>query len=91
MTVAVLGTGRIYGIRSHNWAVHPLVRELQWPTPTRRVGGRLSCLEPVTSMARIRTNIELEESLLRVIVQRYGLHTKTDAVDLALRHLADSR
>ena len=39
-------------------------------------------------MTRVRTNIELEDSYLRVIMRRYGVHTKTQAVDLALRHLA---
>ena len=39
-------------------------------------------------MARVRTNIELEDSYLRIIMDRYGVHTKTEAVDLALRHLA---
>jgi Arc/MetJ family transcription regulator len=39
-------------------------------------------------MARVRTNIELEDVYLRLIMDRYGIHTKTEAVDLALRHLA---
>ena len=39
-------------------------------------------------MARIRTNIELDERPLREIMGRYGLRTKTEAVDFALRHLA---
>lgn len=39
-------------------------------------------------MARVRTNIELEESYLEIIMKRYLLRTKTEAVDLALRHLA---
>jgi Arc/MetJ family transcription regulator len=39
-------------------------------------------------MARERTNIELDSVSLRVIMDRYGVHTKTAAVDLALRHLA---
>jgi Arc/MetJ family transcription regulator len=39
-------------------------------------------------MARVRTNIEIEDDYVRVIMDRYGVHTKTDAVDLALRHLA---
>ena len=39
-------------------------------------------------MPRIRTNIELESDDLDVIMDRYGLRTKTDAVALALRHLA---
>ncbi len=39
-------------------------------------------------MTRIRTNIEIEETYVRTIMDRYGIHTKTEAVDLALRHLA---
>jgi Arc/MetJ family transcription regulator len=36
----------------------------------------------------VRTNIELEDTYVRAIMDRYGVHTKTEAVDLALRHLA---
>ena len=39
-------------------------------------------------MGRIRTNIEIDEGYVRTIMDRYGVHTKTEAVDLALRHLA---
>lgn len=39
-------------------------------------------------MARVRTNIEIEDDDVRVIMDRYGVHTKTEAVALALRHLA---
>ena len=39
-------------------------------------------------MGRVRTNIEIEDRYLRAIMDRYGVHTKTEAVDLALRHLA---
>jgi Arc/MetJ family transcription regulator len=39
-------------------------------------------------MARLRTNIEIEDTYVRTIMQRYRLRTKTEAVDLALRHLA---
>jgi len=39
-------------------------------------------------MGRIRTNIELDDVYVRRIMDRYGIHTKTEAVDLALRHLA---
>jgi Arc/MetJ family transcription regulator len=39
-------------------------------------------------MSRVRTNIEIEETYIRVVMDRYGVHTKTEAVDLALRHLA---
>ena len=36
----------------------------------------------------MRTNIEIEDSYLQVVMDRYGLRTKTEAVELALRHLA---
>jgi Arc/MetJ family transcription regulator len=39
-------------------------------------------------VAKTRTNIEIEDDYIRVIMDRYGAHTKTEAVDLALRHLA---
>ncbi|MDQ2729887.1 MAG: type II toxin-antitoxin system VapB family antitoxin [Actinomycetota bacterium] len=39
-------------------------------------------------MARLRTNIELEDIHVQAIMDRYGVRTKTEAVDLALRHLA---
>jgi Arc/MetJ family transcription regulator len=37
---------------------------------------------------RVRTNIEIDEACVTAIMDRYGLRTKTAAVDLALRHLA---
>ncbi|HEX3452054.1 MAG TPA: type II toxin-antitoxin system VapB family antitoxin [Solirubrobacteraceae bacterium] len=39
-------------------------------------------------MATTRTNIELDDSYIETIMHRYGVRTKTAAVDLALRHLA---
>jgi Arc/MetJ family transcription regulator len=39
-------------------------------------------------MGRQRTNIEIEDSYVQTIMDRYGVRTKTEAVDLALRHLA---
>jgi Arc/MetJ family transcription regulator len=39
-------------------------------------------------MSKVRTNIEIEDTYLRAIMDRFGVHTKTEAVDLALRHLA---
>jgi Arc/MetJ family transcription regulator len=39
-------------------------------------------------MSRVRTNIEIDEGYVRAIMDRYGVHTKTAAVDLALRQLA---
>jgi Arc/MetJ family transcription regulator len=39
-------------------------------------------------MAKVRTNIELEDRYIEAIKARYGVRTKTEAVDLALRNLA---
>lgn len=41
-----------------------------------------------TCMSRVRTNIEIEDHYVKAIMDRFGVHTKTEAVDLALRHLA---
>lgn len=37
---------------------------------------------------RSRTNIELDDENVAIIMRRYHLKTKTEAVDLALRRLA---
>ena len=39
-------------------------------------------------MNRVRTNIEIEDTYLQAVMDRFGLRTKTEAVELALRHLA---
>jgi Arc/MetJ family transcription regulator len=39
-------------------------------------------------MSRVRTTIEIEDTYVQAIMNRYRVPTKTDAVDLALRHLA---
>jgi Arc/MetJ family transcription regulator len=39
-------------------------------------------------MSRTRTNIEIDDDALHAVMERYGVRTKTEAVDLALRHLA---
>lgn len=39
-------------------------------------------------MPKVRTNIEIEDAYVETIMDRYGVRTKTEAVDLALRHLA---
>ena len=44
----------------------------------------------IPGMSRIRTNIEIEEADVRVIMERYALRTKTEAVALALRTSPDS-
>jgi Arc/MetJ family transcription regulator len=41
-----------------------------------------------TCMSRVRTNIEIEDTYVKAIMDRFGVHTKTEAIDLALRHLA---
>ena len=39
-------------------------------------------------MTKLRTNIEIEDTYVQAIMDRYGVRTKTEAVELALRHLA---
>jgi len=39
-------------------------------------------------MSRVRTNVAVEVTYVEAIMDRYGVHTKTEAIDLALRHLA---
>jgi Arc/MetJ family transcription regulator len=39
-------------------------------------------------MSKVRTNIEIEDSYVQTIMDRYGVRTKTAAVALALQHLA---
>ena len=39
-------------------------------------------------MGRSRTNLEIDDEALAVVMRRYRLATKTEAVDLALRRLA---
>jgi Arc/MetJ family transcription regulator len=41
-----------------------------------------------TCMAKVRTNIEIEDEYVQTIMRRYRLRTKTEVVDLALRKLA---
>jgi Arc/MetJ family transcription regulator len=39
-------------------------------------------------MTTSRTNIELDDEAVATIMERYGLKTKREAVELALHHLA---
>jgi Arc/MetJ family transcription regulator len=41
-----------------------------------------------TCMPKVRTNIEIEDDYVEAIMDRFGVRTKTEAVDLALKHLA---
>jgi Arc/MetJ family transcription regulator len=40
-------------------------------------------------MTRVRTTIEIDRELVEAIMERFGARTMTEAVELALRHLAD--
>ena len=57
-----------------------MVQQNRYTLSTRHVYHRC--------MSKVRTNIEIEDIYLQTIMDRYGLRTKTEAVDLALRHLA---
>lgn len=72
-------------------------RELLHPTfgggesPSKgRIILPLTCVLHVYTrcMSKVRTNIEIEDVYVRTIMDRYRVRTKTEAVDLALRHLA---
>jgi len=39
-------------------------------------------------MGRTRTNIEIDDDHVHAVMERFNIRTKTEAVDLALRHLA---
>ncbi|HEY8686396.1 MAG TPA: type II toxin-antitoxin system VapB family antitoxin [Chloroflexota bacterium] len=39
-------------------------------------------------MSKTRITIETDDAHVQTIMERYGVRTKTEAVDLALRHLA---
>jgi Arc/MetJ family transcription regulator len=42
----------------------------------------------VYSTCMARTNLYINDELLKLVIRRYNLRTKTEAVDMALRHLA---
>lgn len=42
----------------------------------------------VYSAFMARTNIDIDDELLTLVMRRYGVHTKREAVELALRRLA---
>lgn len=39
-------------------------------------------------MARVRGNVEIEDTHVQAIMDRYGVRTKTEAGELGLRHVA---
>jgi Arc/MetJ family transcription regulator len=39
-------------------------------------------------MPKSRTNIEIDDDYVEAVMDRYGVRTKTEAVDLALKYLA---
>ena len=42
----------------------------------------------VYGLSMARTNIDIDEALVERVMARFGVHTKREAVDLALRHVA---
>ena len=70
----------------------------QPPAPANRAGdcnkadaSQYTTLTPYVyhrCMTRVRTNIEIEDTYVQLIMDRYKVRTKTEAVELALRHLA---
>jgi Arc/MetJ family transcription regulator len=59
-----------------------LAHALSRPSSSRRTG------RSYLFGSALRTNIEIDDDYVEAIMDRYGLRTKTEAVDLALRHLA---
>jgi Arc/MetJ family transcription regulator len=57
---------------------------------TAKAAARPCTLVKPTSQAvsKVRTNIEIEDTYLQAVMDRYGLRIKTEAVELALRHPA---
>lgn len=74
---------------SHAFAVaagDELVGEVGGPAfePVQRVRPGV---DDVYALCMARTNIELDDTLVSEVMRRYGVSTKKDAVDLALRRL----
>jgi Arc/MetJ family transcription regulator len=42
-------------------------------------------------MTLVRTNVVIDEALIRKVMELYGLRTKRETIDYALRRLAGSR
>jgi Arc/MetJ family transcription regulator len=42
-------------------------------------------------MALVRTNVVIDERLMRKVMRTYGFRTKREAIDYALRRLAGAR
>jgi Arc/MetJ family transcription regulator len=72
------------GIRPKAMAAKPAVR----PSPLATASLVAYPVVYDWCMSMVRTNIEIEDSYVRTIMDRYGLQTKKAAVGLALRHLA---
>lgn len=54
----------------------------------RAVQPEVSETHNVYSTCMARTNLYINDELLDLVMRRYKLRTKTEAVDMALRHLA---
>ncbi len=52
---------------------------------------RPPCAAEMYSLCMTRTNIDINDELVIEVMRRYGLRTKKEAVDLALRRLVGPR
>jgi Arc/MetJ family transcription regulator len=63
------------------------------PRPNARVSRpqasdtRLDCVSGVYRWCMARTNIDIDDELVAEVMRRYGVATKKQAVDLAMRRL----
>jgi len=58
----------------------------RWPGRARARPRRIVRFLSASSRV-VRTNIDIDDRLIASVMQRYGLRTKREAVDLALRRL----
>jgi Arc/MetJ family transcription regulator len=57
--------------------------------PAKAAARPCTLVKPTSqAVSKVRTNIEIEDTYLQAVMDRYGLRTKTEAVELALGHLA---
>jgi Arc/MetJ family transcription regulator len=59
-----------------------------WPDGDSSMQREVVKNNDVYSTCMARTNLYINDELLELVIRRYKLRTKTEAVDMALRHLA---
>jgi Arc/MetJ family transcription regulator len=76
--------GRLGGLLACGFCPrHPMPRH-----PAAMTTSPLPYTNQVYRRVMSRTNIDIDDQLVEIVMHRYGLTTKKDAVDLALRRLA---